>query len=153
MPLQSHPLTTNIVPSPHNKLLLQLAISKAKMSGFKFKAQHEKKKKTHLATERSIPLVAGLERHVKKGKCATVEESNSEGSQSNDRTDLDEDDNAYDANIDNAASDEEDGVDDSDNFYTSILGGDWGWEDLTPNTNIPAIPDHYMSPHGLKPGI
>eukprot|EP00957_Ditylum_brightwellii_P098187 7481213-Ditylum_brightwellii.AAC.1 len=39
MPLQSHPLTTHIVPTPHNKLILQVAISKAQTVGFKLKTQ------------------------------------------------------------------------------------------------------------------
>eukprot|EP00957_Ditylum_brightwellii_P143946 10968621-Ditylum_brightwellii.AAC.1 len=41
MPLQSHPLTTCIDPSPHNKLLLQVAIPKAQTVDFKFKTQRQ----------------------------------------------------------------------------------------------------------------
>eukprot|EP00957_Ditylum_brightwellii_P095849 7302759-Ditylum_brightwellii.AAC.1 len=100
----------------------------------------------------SVPLIVGLERHVKRGRHATVEENKSDESQSIDSSDLDEDGNAY-ANTDNAASDEEDGNNDSDDFYASILGDDKEWKDLTLSTNILAISDYYMSPHGLKAGI
>ena len=65
---------------------------------------------------------------------------------------MDKDDNAF-AELNNAASDEEDVIDETDNFYETILSDEWEWEELTPTTDIPAIPDHYISPHGLKPGV
>eukprot|EP00957_Ditylum_brightwellii_P083682 6360873-Ditylum_brightwellii.AAC.1 len=44
-------------------------------------------------TNRGIPLVAGLERHVKRSRHGTVQEDNPEESDSNDGDDLDKDDN------------------------------------------------------------
>eukprot|EP00957_Ditylum_brightwellii_P073537 5587581-Ditylum_brightwellii.AAC.1 len=67
-----------------------------------------------------IPLIAGLERCVKRGRHARVQDNNSGESDSNDRDDLDKDDNTY-TDLNNTALDKEDGIDDSDNFYRSIL--------------------------------
>eukprot|EP00957_Ditylum_brightwellii_P082336 6260609-Ditylum_brightwellii.AAC.1 len=140
--LQSHPLTTHIEPTPHNKLLLQVAISKSKTAGFKFKTQYKKRRQdapTKIATEgsssastssctrsthRGIPLVAGLKRHVKRSRHATVQDNDPEESDSNGGDNLDKDDNAY-TDLNNAALDKEDGIDDSDNFYKSILSDEW----------------------------
>eukprot|EP00957_Ditylum_brightwellii_P202412 15330047-Ditylum_brightwellii.AAC.1 len=80
------------------------------------------------AAERDIPLVASLERCIHRSRCATVEKNKSDESQSNYRSNLDEDGNAYDASIDNVASDKKDRFTVSDDFYTSILSGDWGCE-------------------------
>eukprot|EP00957_Ditylum_brightwellii_P067452 5120097-Ditylum_brightwellii.AAC.1 len=89
MPLQSHPLTTHIDPSPRNKLILQVAISKAQTVGFKCKTQQQKRRQdvavaiaaqgsssastpsSTRASHRGIPLVAGLRRRVKKGRRGT----------------------------------------------------------------------------------
>eukprot|EP00957_Ditylum_brightwellii_P002906 222261-Ditylum_brightwellii.AAC.1 len=104
------------------------------------------------STNRGIPLVAGLERCVKRGRHGTVQEDNPEESDSDNGDDLDKYDNAY-TDLNYAALDKEDDNGDSDNFYESILSDEWEGEELTPTTNISTIPDHYNGPHGLNPGI
>eukprot|EP00957_Ditylum_brightwellii_P164319 12509563-Ditylum_brightwellii.AAC.1 len=129
MPLQSHPLTTHIDPSPHNKLLLQIAISKSQTVGFKFKTQWQERRQdvaitivaqgsslastssSMRASHRGIPLVAGLERHVKNDRRGTVQEDDPEESDSGDGDDLDKDGNAF-AGLNSAASDKDCGIDD-----------------------------------------
>eukprot|EP00957_Ditylum_brightwellii_P155347 11825480-Ditylum_brightwellii.AAC.1 len=82
----------------------------------------------------------------------TVQDDKSEESDNDDKDDLDKNDNVY-TDFNNAALDKEYGIDDSDNFYKSILSDEWEWKELILTTNIPIIPYHYNDPHGLKPGI
>eukprot|EP00957_Ditylum_brightwellii_P046842 3555402-Ditylum_brightwellii.AAC.1 len=50
MPLQSHILTTHIDSSPHNKLLLQVAIYKTQTVGFKFKTKYKQRRQDVVIT-------------------------------------------------------------------------------------------------------
>eukprot|EP00957_Ditylum_brightwellii_P118473 9035670-Ditylum_brightwellii.AAC.1 len=59
------------------------------------------------ASHRGIPLVADLERRVKKGRRGTVQEDDPEESDSGDGDNLDKDDNSL-ADLNSAASDKED---------------------------------------------